>query len=615
MPYKDLVKDWHEGVLALDNNDPDTALKIFRSVAEPHSKIWFNIGCVHLMKGSLREALQAFDKTISKDGCLAIGFFQRGIVHLLLKLYEEALSDCRHALTHLRSNPCIDYSQLGLRHKLCAWEVLYNTAAVHCALGQWQAAQECLVEAIRQQSGVTSPALEDAQAKVQRRIILEPIQIPQGKFFRPRKKEVELLNSKVVLGTPKVISSVIPNDGYIGFEPLRPQKPGFYEPCPDTLQSQDVGYHRVLVHYYPPDSREVAVKANSLVYVLHKEDSKATVIHDGQKLILPTSLLEPVTIPKPERRNMHNGIPMPPLKQPPTRPNLRLHVDDVAPPQKETLPRDIMMSHPSFTSDSGKFFKDLRHQEAPKYNREPKMETCRALQHSAPHQETDLSSRKPRIETSLALQSSTQQEAPFSQEVLKEDKCVTFQSADSKEAEPLHRGASSDAQNTIVLNVHCSYRVTLQVRPNTSLPDLHILLKEKLRCQADNTTMQLSYRDPDSQELTPVSGNEDLEKLWEQAVDGTASLWCKKSSDSSPLSGRSILYQMVALYAYPAEGPEDLQFEKGDVLDILSEVNEDWLEGHCHGKIGIFPKCFASLDVDEKSFTIHKTPSDPKAVA
>lgn len=571
MPYKDQVKGWHEGVLALDNNDPDTALKIFTGVAEPHSKIWFNIGCVHLMKGSLREAVQAFDKTISKDGCLAVGFFQRGVVHLMLELYEEALSDCRHALAQLRSNPCIDYSQLGLTHKLCAWEVLYNTAAVHCALGQWQAAQESLEEAIRQQPGVTSPALEDAQAMVQRRLALEPIQIPQGKYFRPRKKEVELLDSKVVLGTPKVISSVIPNDGYIGFEPLRPQKPGFYEPCSDTLQSRDVGYHRVLVHYYPPDSREIAVKANSLVYVLHKEDGKATVIHDGQqKLILPTCLLESVTIPKPERRNKNNGIPMPPLKQPPTRPNLRLPMDDFTPPQRETLPRDTLLPDTTSTEDSGTIFKDLGHREASAYSREPKMET------------------------SLALKSSTQQEAHSSREVLKGDKPVAFQSADSKEAEFLHEVASSDAQSTIVLNVHSSCRVTLQVSPNTTLPDLQFLLKEKLRCQAENTTMELSYRDADSQELTPVSGNEDLEKLWEQAVDGTATLWCK-SLDASPLSARSILYQMVALYTYPAEGPEDLQFEKGDVLDILSEVNENWLEGRCHGKIGIFPKCFASL--------------------
>ncbi|CAB1320132.1 unnamed protein product, partial [Coregonus sp. 'balchen'] len=48
-----------------------------------------------------------------------------------------------------------------------------------------------------------------------------------------------------------------------------------------------------------------------------------------------------------------------------------------------------------------------------------------------------------------------------------------------------------------------------------------------------------------------------------------------------PLANRTILYQMVALYDYAAEGPEDLEFSEGDTIDILSEVNEEWLEGHC----------------------------------
>lgn len=94
---------------------------------------------------------------------------------------------------------------------------------------------------------------------------------------------------------------------------------------------------------------------------------------------------------------------------------------------------------------------------------------------------------------------------------------------------------------------------------------------------------------------------------------------------------------MVALYDYAAEGPEDLEFSEGDTIDILGEgealnglsfvfvrhfdlkrpqpasspvqkrlslpryvslphslvVNEEWLEGHCAGSIGIFPSCFA----------------------
>lgn len=45
-----------------------------------------------------------------------------------------------------------------------------------------------------------------------------------------------------------------------------------------------------------------------------------------------------------------------------------------------------------------------------------------------------------------------------------------------------------------------------------------------------------------------------------------------------PLGNRTILYQMVALYDYNAQGPEDLEFSEGDTVDILSE-GESW--GRC----------------------------------
>lgn len=100
-----------------------------------------------------------------------------------------------------------------------------------------------------------------------------------------------------------------------------------------------------------------------------------------------------------------------------------------------------------------------------------------------------------------------------------------------------------------------------------------------------------SYRHLDGKELGAVSGEEDLGKMWQQLTDGRLTLCCQ---DSDSHSGRPILYRMLAQHAYPAQGPGDLEFSKGDMLDILSEVNEEWLEGHCNGKTGIFPKCFAT---------------------
>lgn len=41
--------------------------------------------------------------------------------------------------------------------------------------------------------------------------------------------------------------------------------------------------------------------------------------------------------------------------------------------------------------------------------------------------------------------------------------------------------------------------------------------------------------------------------------------------DSESHSGRPVLYRMLAQHSYVAQGPGDLEFSKGDVLDILSE--------------------------------------------
>ncbi|PKU30487.1 hypothetical protein llap_19208 [Limosa lapponica baueri] len=87
-------------------------------------------------------------------------------------------------------------------------------------------------------------------------------------------------------------------------------------------------------------------------------------------------------------------------------------------------------------------------------------------------------------------------------------------------------------------------------------------------------------------------------------MQGGPMSWCK---DSDSHSGRPVLCRMLAQHSYLAQGPGDLEFSKGDLLDILSEgsspvlsagLNEDWLEGCCNGKTGIFPKCFATQTQD-----------------
>ncbi|XP_068020220.1 NADPH oxidase activator 1-like isoform X1 [Melanerpes formicivorus] len=58
MAYRELVRRWHEGVLAADAERWDAALDTFAGIPEPPSRIRFNIGCVELLAGRPRQALR-----------------------------------------------------------------------------------------------------------------------------------------------------------------------------------------------------------------------------------------------------------------------------------------------------------------------------------------------------------------------------------------------------------------------------------------------------------------------------------------------------------------------------------------------------------------------------
>ncbi|XP_015681611.1 NADPH oxidase activator 1 [Protobothrops mucrosquamatus] len=201
MAYQELVRDWNQGVLALEKGNLATALDIFQGIKNPPSKIDFNVGCLHLLQGNLDQALEAFDQSLSKDNCLAVGFFQRGYVHLQLGRYEEALKDGKLALRCLRNNSCINYKPLGLAFVLRASEVLHNTAATHCRLGRWPEARETLEEAATQMPERETVA---ALKQVEDRLLLDPKSVPPGKIFRPPLQAKEL-KEKDYLGQSKKI--------------------------------------------------------------------------------------------------------------------------------------------------------------------------------------------------------------------------------------------------------------------------------------------------------------------------------------------------------------------------------------------------------------------------
>lgn len=74
----------------------------------------------------------------------------------------------------------------------------------------------------------------------------------------------------------------------------------------------------------------------------------------------------------------------------------------------------------------------------------------------------------------------------------------------------------------------------------------------------------------------------------------------RPSSSSKPNFGgqqKSNSNQAIALYTFKGEQPGDLQFKKGDVLDIIhkTDTTDDWWTGRNYGRSGIFPANYVEL--------------------
>lgn len=523
MLLADLLRLWNESVQAMDAKDWQGALVKLDQITEPMSQTLFNAASAHICLDQLDLALKALDLTIGKDERLSVAFFQRAAVMMQLDRLEEALSDCIWAQKHMRGNAVIDYRQLGLHFKLFSWQVLYNAAAVYCRMGQWERARDVLLSSSQERGGGQRSNMEVALDSISRKEVFAPLLVPEGVVFRPRKQYVDQLKQRDFKGKAKVISSMIPNDDYGGFEPIRPQKPGFYQPQADG--APDSRYMRMGAPYMAQGPGQLTVPGGAIVFLFGEEDRNGmvTVICDGKRGLLPMSMLKPADLKtsKSKKDNtVPNGIPLPPGLKPPTRP--RIHFDPPVPPPAAV----------NFNSDTP----------PPSYT-------------TATH--TPRSAAEPPGYTANASQQGD--------------------SAQGAEAA------------SVVVKVHYMYTVALSVPLDLPYQQLKEEIAQKLGQPASQ--LRLRHKQHGSRVLVPLGDGEGSGcSVQDVAEAGRATLWCQTED---PLLNRPILYQMVALYDYAAQGSEDLEFSEGDTIDILGEVNEEWLEGHCAGNVGIFPSCFA----------------------
>ncbi|PNJ53704.1 NCF2 isoform 1 [Pongo abelii] len=157
------------------------------------------------------------------------------------------------------------------------------------------------------------------------------------------------------------------------------------------------------------------------------------------------------------------------------------------------------------------------------------------------------------------------------------------------------------------LKVHYKYTVVMETQPGLSYSQVRDMVSKKLELRLEHT--KLSYRPRDSNELVPLS-EDSMKDAWGQVKNYCLTLWCEntvgdqgfpdepKESEKADANNQTTEPQLKkgsqveALFSYEATQPEDLEFQEGDIILVLSKVNEEWLEGECKGKVGIFPKVF-----------------------
>uniref|UniRef100_A0A8C7RNC4 Neutrophil cytosolic factor 2 n=1 Tax=Oncorhynchus mykiss TaxID=8022 RepID=A0A8C7RNC4_ONCMY len=468
MSFVNTLKQWDEAVACFERGDSAASLGTFLDIQEKNSKIFFNVGCLHLINKNLDAAEKAFDGSIGKDGHLAVAFFQRALTFYKKERYEESLADFQHAFRELRGNQLIDYKPLGLRYKLYACEVLHNMALAHAQLGQWEKAKETILTALNLRTEAKLSHIDRGLECILKQKVFEPVEVPAKVVFKPNKNYVAELEKKDYLGKAKVVSSIVFQDDFSGFAPLQPQD---ISVAPHRALEEGEP-HTVLFEFVPETSDELAVVPGNIVFVLNSgEDNWASVIFNERRGLVPYNFLERLEITLSSKQDQDGT-----------------DKDDIpAPPRPEPLKRP-----------------------------------------------------KRKSESSLC-----------------------------------------------VVKVHFTYTITMCMVPG--LPYTTTLEKISNKLGLPAMAITLSYAHLDSGKIV-IDEDTRMEDVWSCVRNGRLTLWCDlKEGMSEQLQSQN---QLMALHSYESSTPEDLEFHQGDTILLLSKVNEDWFEGQCNGKIGIFPASF-----------------------
>lgn len=70
----------------------------------------------------------------------------------------------------------------------------------------------------------------------------------------------------------------------------------------------------------------------------------------------------------------------------------------------------------------------------------------------------------------------------------------------------------------------------------------------------------------------------------------------KNNSNSENCTNKS---QCKALYDFEAQNPGELEFKEGQIIELISQIDENWYEGKINGKIGFFPISYVQVTISQ----------------
>ncbi|KAJ3213150.1 hypothetical protein HDU67_003237 [Dinochytrium kinnereticum] len=221
LQLKDEIIQWNTGCIAFDDGNFTGALEAFEPVAVT-SKMHFNMAMAYQNMNMMEQTIECLSKAIACDEYMAVSYFQRGALFYYKGMYAEALADFNDALTFLRGNLLIDYTQLGLEFKLYACEVTYNRGLCFVALKQVEVALVDFDDAMRKRPldtradyGRIEKALLYAEKCAK---YCNPFEVPLRGVYKPHPEKVRNAEKVDYLGKALVVAAVDRTDKISGFK-------------------------------------------------------------------------------------------------------------------------------------------------------------------------------------------------------------------------------------------------------------------------------------------------------------------------------------------------------------------------------------------------------------